>query len=267
MAFRVDPQWWVNGFEGAYLALYDSVLTPASSEAQVATIMSTFDLRPPARVLDAACGQGRHAIAFARRGFTVVGVDFSSRLLQVADERARAAGHGVRFVQADMRELEFEEEFDLVVNLYTAFGFFEDESDHERAVRAFVRALRPGGRLVLETINRDGQLRILPPIGGSELPNGTVVLERHQFDPYLGRLLTERVLRCAGHEPQQHDTSLRLFAPEELVRLFKAACLRDVSLYDGFFPETHDYSQDAGLLGSLRPYTLDSTRMCITGRK
>jgi SAM-dependent methyltransferase len=106
------------------------------------------------RVLDLACGNGRHALELTRRGFTVVGVELAGPLLEVAREDAARAGLEVTYLQADLRELEFEEEFDLVLNLDSgAIGYFESEEENLRTFAAAARALRSGGRQLMQLPN------------------------------------------------------------------------------------------------------------------
>jgi SAM-dependent methyltransferase len=243
--------------------MYDRALAPARSDAEVGSLLATLGVRPPARVLDVACGWGRHALALARRGFEVVGVDLSAPFLEAAAERARAEGLPVEFRCHDMRALPRGPDFDLVLNLYTAFGYFAEEAEHQRALDVFAGALRPGGRLVLETLNRDSQLAALPASGWNVLPDGALVLERHDFDARRGRLLTERLLLRPGHPPEDRGTDVRLFTADELVRMFERAGLEEVELYEGL-PEG---AQESDAARPLRPYRTSSPRLCVIGRK
>src|SRR5690606_25256136 len=102
---------------------------------------------PGADVLDVGTGRGRHARVLARRGYRVTGLDLSENAVATAQRRAAREGLSpaqVVFVQGDMRLPHFQERFEGVVNLFTSFGFFEDEADHGRAVRAMAAALKPG---------------------------------------------------------------------------------------------------------------------------
>jgi SAM-dependent methyltransferase len=114
------------------------------------------------RVLDAPCGPGRIAGRLAARGCAVVGIDDSELMLDLA----RDAFPDVRFERVDLRELSYQAEFDAVVNWFTSFGYF-DPAINDALLAAFARALRPGGRLLIEMLNADRLTSILELTGGT----------------------------------------------------------------------------------------------------
>src|ERR1700738_5588386 len=123
-----DSEWWRSWFGPSYLALYDGFLAERTP-VEIDRLEVLLALRPPQRILDLPCGQGRHAIELARRGYEVTGVDLSPYLLGVARERAYASGVKVRWLEGDMREALPGETFDLILNLFTSLGYFDDEAD------------------------------------------------------------------------------------------------------------------------------------------
>ncbi|TME23647.1 MAG: class I SAM-dependent methyltransferase, partial [Chloroflexi bacterium] len=144
--------WWRTWFGPGYLALYDETLGERTP-IEIDQLEALLRLRPPVRILDVPCGQGRHAIELARRGYDVTGVDLSPYLLDVAKARAETAGVGVRWLEGDMRRRVSGQTFDLVLNLFTSFGYFLEEADDRLVVQAAAAMLEPGGRFLLEVIN------------------------------------------------------------------------------------------------------------------
>jgi SAM-dependent methyltransferase len=113
-------------------------------------------LRPPdgARVLDLACGSGRHSLELRRRGFEVVGADISPELLEIARRDATGQGLEAEFVEADLRELDFDAEFDVVLSLNDgAIGYFESDEENLRSFDVIARALKPGGQHLMQLPN------------------------------------------------------------------------------------------------------------------
>jgi len=113
-------------------------------------------LRPPdgARVLDLACGAGRHSLELRRRGFEVVGADISPELLEIARRDAAEQSLEAEFVEADLRELDFDAEFDVVLSLNDgAIGYFETDEENLRSFEVIARALKPGGQHLMQLPN------------------------------------------------------------------------------------------------------------------
>jgi SAM-dependent methyltransferase len=175
-------------FDDDNLYFYADVLSEQRSDADADVVAKLLSLRPGMRVLDVPCGEGRIAGRLARRGCDVVGVEIGELFLA----RARERHPEVTFVKGDMRELRYEAEFDAVVNWFTSFGYFEPPVN-DSVLAGFARALRPGGRLLLELLNPERVARL------TELGGGTAatVLERD------GNLLVDRV-RYQRDEPQSH---------------------------------------------------------------
>jgi SAM-dependent methyltransferase len=213
--------------------------------------------------LDVGTGRGRHARVLARRGYRVTGLDLSPRAIATARGRAESEGLGdrARFVVGDMREPAASGAFDGVVNLFSTFGYFEEEADHGRAVRAMAGALRPGGWLVQDLLNpaylrarlvpRDERTVALPPgaSGGSLPPEADalrIVQERRLVDPPFGGLRVQKTITLqplAGGAPEAEPAvfteSVRLLSADEMRGLYRAAGLRVAALYGDYDGAPH----------------------------
>ncbi len=134
------------------------VFTPGSADAvaaapgEAAAAWKALGLKRGSRVLDLACGTGRHSILLARRGASVLGVDKTPAYLDEARRRAGSMDN-CRFALGDMRRLPFEGEFDAAMNLWTSFGYFAKESDDLKALKGVARALKPGGLFLIELLD------------------------------------------------------------------------------------------------------------------
>jgi len=125
----VDPNWWKSFFGDDYLLITREARPRSESPAgMVDFLVERLELGPDKRVLDLACGHGRHALELARRGVPVVGLDYSEPALALARATVEAEGLEAESVHGDMRELPFaDESFDAVANFFTAFGYFAAE--------------------------------------------------------------------------------------------------------------------------------------------
>lgn len=222
-----DPEWWRTWFGESYLALYDEALRERTP-LEVEGIQRLAAVQPPARVLDEACGQGRHAIELARRGYAVTGLDLSEYLLGVAAERSRAAGIEVLWVHADMRQPP-PGPFDLVLNLFTALGYFDDDRQNQAVLDAIPAVLAPGGRLVLEVLNGDWRVREFEPREWFSVGKVAVVEER-ALDASGRRMRVRRTIERPG-EWRETTHVLRLYGPAELEGMLEAAGFRRIAIY------------------------------------
>lgn len=124
------------------------------TEVEVDRALAMLKLEGAERVLDLACGIGRHSLELRRRGFSVVGVDISTELLEIARQEAALQSLEIEFLQVDLRELDLSEEFDLVLSLNDgAVGYFETEEENFRTFEVISQALRPGGGHLMQLPN------------------------------------------------------------------------------------------------------------------
>jgi ubiquinone/menaquinone biosynthesis C-methylase UbiE len=243
--------WYADLFSEEYL-----LSQPGRGEAtitrEVAFLRDRLELKRGDYVLDLACGTGRHARAFARQGCQVTALDLSLPMLRRGIEAARREGSEVRFLQADMRDLAFEDAFDAAWMLDTSFGFFSDV-ENLMVLRSLWRALHPGGRIVIDVINRDYIMSELPCRNWWE-GEGCLVQEDIEFAHATSRLDIRRYLVFADGRERVYDISIRIFSAHELVRLMQHA---------GF--EVLDVTGSLHTIGAF--FGTGSERILVTARR
>jgi len=143
---------WTRAFFRSEVFTPSTPETEAAAPDEVRFVWKALGLRRGARVLDVACGTGRHAVRLARRGADVVGVDATEAYLAQA-RRASKGLANVRFERGDMRHLRFDSEFDAAINLWTSFGYFREPGEDLAALRAIARALKPGGLFLIDVVD------------------------------------------------------------------------------------------------------------------
>ena len=148
---------------------------------EVDQIVAMVGIEPGAAVLDLCCGVGRHSLEFARRGYIVTGVDRTSAYLQTARDAAGVEGLAVEWIEADAREFLRPEAFDLAINMYTSFGYFEDPAEDRRVAENLCASLKPGGALVMDLMGKERLARIFSPRSWEELPDGSLFLQERKI--------------------------------------------------------------------------------------
>lgn len=233
-----------------YLHFYAGVLTPERAEREIGFIEQALGLERGMRILDLCCGHGRLANPLAQRGYQVTGVDITPGFLELARKEASLLGVRVEYVEGDMRQLPYKEEFDRVINCYTSFGYFGDE-ENLRVLEGVARALKPEGRFLLEIQNRDWLIANY---------RSQVVLERgndfmidlNRFDPLSSRNHCERILIRDGRVKRMRF-SIRLYTLPELEGLLSQVGLKVAGVYG-------DYDLNLG-------FGLESPRMIVIAQK
>ena len=230
----MEPGDWDRMFDEVYLRTYGQALVdPAAAARDAQGLTQLVGLAPSADVLDCPCGYGRHSIEFARLGLQVVGADRSEVLLAEAKCRADE-GEWPRFVQADYRELPFEDaSFDCVTNLFSSLGYWGDDADR-RAIGEFRRVLRPGGSLVIETMHRDMLMAIFGPKSWVDLPGGALMIEERAFDHERGVIVVRHELVEADGTRLTAPYELRVYTATELIAFVRAAGFDEVACHGDF---------------------------------
>ncbi|HUP72590.1 MAG TPA: class I SAM-dependent methyltransferase [Acidimicrobiales bacterium] len=222
------------------------------TEQEVEFLVDALALTEGMRILDVGCGPGRHALALARRGFEVVGLDISETFVALASQSADAEALPATFVRGDARAMRFDAEFDAVVSLCQgAFGLsggpFSAEGDPDAVVlRGIARALRPGGRLAVSAFSAYFQVRHL---------------EDSQFDAATGVNHEHTEIRNESGERRATELWTTCFTPREL-RLLSGSVGLTVDAVWSVTPGAYarsapDLEQPEYLLTASRPETTE----------
>jgi SAM-dependent methyltransferase len=206
------------------------------TEAEVDRALAMLGASGSERVLDLACGTGRHSLELARRGFGVVGVDISAELLEIAAADAGAQSLEASFVQVDLRELDFHDEFDLVLSLNDgAVGYLETEEENLRTFAVIAEALRAGGGHLMQLPNVLYAERHLPQktwIEGSSM----IELIDHRWDGrtrYLEGTTTPIHFGEVFEGVSPIPFRQRLYSVEELTEIYRSVGMALANVFRG----------------------------------
>lgn len=221
MGLTRNPDWPVAFFDDDYLTIYRPMFTEERTGAEVEFIAAALALPAGGTVLDLACGFGRHALGMGVRGYRVTGLDFNAHYLEIAAAVARDAGAAIRWVEGDMRRLSFDGEFDGVYSYFTSFGYFSDD-ENEQVLAGVARALRPGGRFLLDVMNRDWILTHPTQRIWNQRENGTLLMEEISFDLPRSRIISKMIhIDPQGGARQEKEFDLRAYTCAELAALLR----------------------------------------------
>lgn len=215
--------WWESFFDDDYLR---TVRAPTREQIarQCDFIETRLGLKPGATVLDVGCGLGMQVLELASRGYLGVGLDLSLPMLSRAAEEAQSRGLKINFLHADMREMNFDGSFDAVVCLGTTLGYFDDETNRKIAER-LCRALKPGGVLLLEVVNRDHVIGAQPNLIWFE-GDGCVCMEESDFNFFASRLHVKRTVILDNGRQTETEYALRLYSLHELGQILNSVGFR-----------------------------------------
>jgi SAM-dependent methyltransferase len=215
---------WFNSED--YLKVYKH-RDSTEAEILVNLIQKKANLSKGSYVLDMACGAGRHSIAFAQKGFEVMAVDLSERLISEAKKNAIQAEVKIDFMQTDIRDLKLETYFDLVANLFTSFGYFETDEENFIVIEKAYHLLKQGGKFVLDYLNKSYLENNLIPTSTFSEKGRTITQKRS-----INNNRVEKKISIAKDGVINHFyESVRLYDFTELTDILEQAGFK---LYDTF---------------------------------
>ena len=204
--------WWKTFFDDFRPVFPRATQRECTAEARY--VMKKLGLKKGQKLLDCPCGFGRIALPLAKMGVKVTGVDITQSYLDEFATKARKQGVRVTLLKQDMRRITFKSAFDAAANLYTSIGYFDSDAEELKIFRRVFDALRPGGKFLLMTINRDWIILNFVSNNWEEI-GGVRVLQKRRLDYSRSMMHDEWRFITDGAE-KVHYTTLRLFAFHEL---------------------------------------------------
>ena len=240
----MDREWFHAFFEQDYFRKtpeqVDTIIDKSLPQAEF--LIDALKLSLDHRILELCCGYGRHAINLARSGYNITGFDLCERALKLAGQKARRENLKLHLVRGDIRKLPFKSEFDRIYNLFS-FGYFENDDEILRVLAGASRALKPGGRLLVDVINGPRILREFIEKTRQEDAE-RYILQKRAYDAETRRLRSEWtfVYKNTG-ETNKYSIVERLCSVDDLMSMIDSAGLRTLNIYGGF--DKAEYSEDS----------------------
>ena len=231
-------EWWKTIFADDDMGQLMFSWPEKETAQEVSAVLRKSGLKKGAKILDLACGKGRHSIELARRGCQVVGIDQSALYLKEARRLAKKMGNIPEFIRGDIRDLRshFEpESFDGVINLWNSFGYFETRAEDRRVLKEVSRVLKPGGKFVLNALSVDGVEEEFGPYvreKWKELRSEKFFLDRGKWDLSKQRLISEwLLLDLTKGKVKRFEVRQNIYSPEDFREMLSRVDLKIEKLW------------------------------------
>ncbi len=200
-------------------------------------------------VLDLCCGPGRFSIPLARMGFNVTGVDTTGFLLNIARNRASIENVRVNWVQENMRHFSRPDSFDLILSMFTSFGYFTDHRDNMKVLHNARESLRNGGKLVIELMGKETLASIFNAVTDEETEDGLLLIQRHRIEEGWKRIRNDWLLIDGTSIIGRWKFSHWVYSAFELTDMLIEAGFLDVDIYGNL--EGAPYDSQSGRLVAI----------------
>ena len=248
---HVPPDWWKRIFNSLYLKTDGDIVDDQNITKQEVDYFTTILHQSPGdRILDLCCGQGRHSLELARRGFTrVKGLDRSHYLIQKARAQARREGLSVQFKEGDARKLPYPtDSFDTVLILGNSFGYFESTQDDLKVLTEVFRVLKPGGKIFIDVADGEYLRENFQPHSWEWISKKEFVLRERSLSKDRQRLISREIItHIENGVIADQFYAERLYSSTELISLLEKSGFSGITIHGEHAPSSQR-NQDLGMM-------------------
>jgi len=217
--------WYKTFFDGQFTDILAGRSGTPASRTEARLVKRLLFLRRGQRALDIPCGMGRLTVPLAKSGVFMTGIDLTADYIATARRLAAREQVDVRLICSDMRRIDFCNEFHAAFNWFGSFGYFSD-ADNLRFCQAVCRALKPGGRFLIDGMHKAWVLSHFRREHEELHDNGVRLVRRTRWHDRTQRVRSSWTF-CRGHETEEHSLSMRLFNASDMRRLLRRAGFRE----------------------------------------
>ena len=230
---RPEKEWYESWFDSPYYHILYKDRDEKEAQVFLDNLITLLNPPPETKILDVGCGKGRHAVHLNKKGFQVYGFDLSKESIDFVKQFESGS---LSFFIHDMRNVFRENEFNIVFNLFSSFGYFDDHSDNEKVIRANALALKKGGFLVIDYMNSKKVLKHLIPEDVKEC-RGIRFLQRRKIDS--GKIIKNISFRCAEKD-YRFEEHLQLYTLDDFKKMFEAYNLEVTNTFGDYALNSFD---------------------------
>lgn len=237
----MKKEWFEAWFDSPYYHLLYKGRDEQEAKKSLDQLLSVLHLPKGARIMDLACGRGRHAKYLAEKGFQVTGLDISEKSIAFARQ---FESEQLEFFQHDMRKPFRINYFDAVLNMFTSFGYFNSDREHLLAIQSISSNLCGGGLLLLDYFNSTWIKQRLVAKETKALDGVTFSLKRWIEDEHVHKTVS---FDYEG-QPVEFTESVRLFELADFERFYEACHLKLIHTYGDYAGSPFDPTRSARLI-------------------
>lgn len=216
----MTKNWFKNFFEEFYFDyFYLNTQDRIQDIKEVDFIIQTLGLSKKSKILDLACGVGRHAIRLAKKGFNVVGLDFSKKLIEEAKKNATKEDVLINFKRENIKTFSLKEQFDAIILMYTSFGYFVEEKDNIQILNQIRDSLKNTGLFLLDLPNKQWVMEKVPRKTWRQVKD-VYILEEKYFDEKINMHIDDITI-LNKEKIKKTKTFLRLYSFSEINQKLK----------------------------------------------
>ncbi|MCK5848926.1 MAG: class I SAM-dependent methyltransferase [Caldisericia bacterium] len=228
----LKKEWFHDYFNSDYGKIILDNVKSSYTIDQVDFILNVLNPEANSTILDLFCGKGRHSLVLAKKGFNMTSIDFLNEFIETLQKDARKSELKINTVCQDARSIDYRNEFDHIIVMFTSFGYFTDE-ENQTLLSQIRTALKPGGTCLIDVENRDYLLKYFIKETWREKEYGWL-LERNKYYPKTSRHRTLRVTVGKDGTATSTERIIRIFSQHEILNMSKLAKLKTVCVYGDY---------------------------------
>jgi SAM-dependent methyltransferase len=246
---------WYADESGFFSKWYFEIVTKDFSESgtnkEIDFLKKVLRLKKGAKVLDLCCGYGRITNELASRGYDMTGQDLNNYFLGIAKKNADKMKLNILWVKSDMRRIPFKNKFDAVINMFTSFGYFSNDEEDETVIKQVNKALKKGGKFLLDYVNKDFIIRRYLKEDIREIKDGYVKIKR-DYDHLRSSHHEKFEIFVDGKIVKKFTVDFRFYSVTELIAMIHKNGFKIINVFGDF---------------NFNPLSFDSKNCIILAKK
>ncbi len=233
-------EWFAEWFDSMYYHVLYKKRDFKEAEYFIDNLISFLNPKPDAKMLDLACGAGRHSLFLNKKGYEVTGVDLSENSIE---EAKKHEVEGLSFAVHDMREVYQQNAYDYVFNMFTSFGYFDNQRDNLKMLHSVKKTLKKGGTFVLDFLNSDQVIHNLVAEEEKEVDGVNFHLKRKVEDGFIVKDICFKT-----DKEYRFQERVQAITLDELKELFSEADLTINHIFGSYSLEPYDKERSKRLI-------------------